>query len=45
MALLVAFYREYALVVAWVVVMIDRLFKGLVQVLEPVLENIVETDQ
>jgi hypothetical protein len=44
MALLVAFDWEYALVVAWVVVMIYCLLKGLVQVLEPVLKNIVETD-
>jgi hypothetical protein len=44
-ALLVAFDWEHSLIVPWVVVGVYRLLKGLVEALEPVFENVVETDQ
>ena len=45
MALLVAFHRKYALVAAAVAVLGDCPFKGPVEPLQPVFEDVVKADQ
>ena len=45
MALLVALYWEYSLIPSCVGVVVNCLFKGLVEVRQSVFKNIVKTDQ